>query len=250
MYNTAFYHGTIRNTVVAFGNLWNGMQVRRFNQDGSILQSIDVPLSYSGREKWVQHLTGNPDLLKSTSITLPRMAFEVLGFKYDAARKLNSLNMVSKPISGSSNAATARMPVPYNIDFALYVAAKTIEDSLQMVEQILPYFAPHYNMTVNSIPELGLVEDVPVILNTTDNDDNYMAEWIEERIIVNTFRFTAKVNLYGPVSNSAVIKKTNVTVHTNIQGNPITGEHYYAAVNPLTANKTDVYTIDSLWSDI
>jgi hypothetical protein len=251
VFNTTFSHGTIRNTVVAFGNLFNGLKIRRYNPNGSTLAEIDVPLAYSAREKWVTALTGNPDLMKSTSITLPRMAFEILGYTYDTTRKLNSMNKISTPITATSTKAMAYAPVPYNVDFGLYVASKTIEDGLQMLEQILPHFAPHYNMTVNTMPLLGLVEDIPVVLNTTDNQDNYMSEWVDERLIVYTLRFTAKINLYGSVTNTGVIKKLDVNVHTNIQGAAVsTGEKYHAQVNPLTANKTDVHTIDELWSNI
>jgi hypothetical protein len=251
LFNTTFSHGTIRNTVVAFGALFNGLKVRRFNSNGTTQAEIDVPLAYSAREKWVSALTGNPDLLKSTSITLPRMAFEIVGYRYDATRKLNSTNKISTPVTATNTRAMAYAPVPYNLDFALYVASKTIEDGLQMLEQILPYFAPHYNMTVNTMPSLNLVEDIPVVLHQADNEDNYMAEWINERLIVYTLKFTAKVNLYGSVTNVGVIKKMDIKLHTNLQGAVVsTGENYHAQVNPLTANKGDVHTIDELWSSI
>ena len=41
------------------------------------------------------------------------------------------------------------MPVPYNMAFELSIMAKLNDDALQIVEQILPYFQPAYNLTVN-----------------------------------------------------------------------------------------------------
>lgn len=250
MFNTTFNHGTIRKTVVAFGNLFNGLKIQRFNPNGSVLQEIDVPLAYSAREKWVTRISGNPDLLKSTSITLPRMAFEVLSYKYDPTRKLNSNNKVIN--CGTGNRGTSVFaPVPYNIEFGLYLASKTIEDSLAMLEQILPYFSPHYNLTVNTITELNLSEDIPIVLNGTNSDDNYLSEWIEERLLINTLNFTAKVNLFGPIATGqSVIKEVDVNFLTNAVGNTSSGENYNAIVNPRTAAKNEPHTIDETWSSI
>jgi hypothetical protein len=252
MFNSTFNHRAIRNTVVSFGSLFNGLKVTRTNPDGSTLQELDVPLAYSAKEKWVTRLTGNPDLLRSTSITLPRMGFEMTGIRYDPARKLNSNNRFTNIVAGNpSTLNSAFAPVPYNVEFALYLAAKTIEDSLQMLEQILPYFTPHYNISVNTLPELGIVQDIPVILNTTDSTDNYETDWQEERLIFQTLRFTAKINLFGPItSGGAVIKKTDtINLYASLNGT-IPDARFYSAVNPQSANKTDVFTIDELWQDI
>ena len=46
---------------------------------------------------------------------------------------------------------TQYMPVPYNLDFELYILAKNQDDGLQIVEQILPYFQPEYNVTITPV---------------------------------------------------------------------------------------------------
>ena len=38
------------------------------------------------------------------------------------------------------------MPVPYNLGFELAIISKNQEDGLQILEQILPFFQPHYNL--------------------------------------------------------------------------------------------------------
>ncbi len=254
MFNTTFSHNTIRNTVASFGSLFNGLKISRKNPNGTELQLVDVPLAYSAREKWVTRMNGNTDLLKSTSITLPRMAFEMTGVHYDPSRKLNSGNRFTNIVAGNPTTLNSSFsPVPYNITFELYLAAKTIEDSLQMLEQILPYFTPHYNVSVNMLPELGIVQDIPIILNNVHSEDNYETDWKEERIIMQTLSFTAKINLFGPVlGGGAVIKKTDkINLYTNLQGIATLPEMtYYSAVNPLTANETDTHTIIEMWEDV
>ena len=251
MFNSTFSHNTIRNTTIAFGALFNGLKIRRHSSNGNILAELDIPLAYSAREKWVAKLTGNPDLLRSTSITLPRMAFELVGMQYDSSRKLNSTNKFTNIVAGDTNTLhSAFSPVPYNLQFELYTVSKTIEDSLQMLEQILPYFSPSYNVSINTMPELGIIQDIPIILNEVHSNDNYEANWNEERLITNTLTFTAKINLFGPVSGIGVIKTSTVNCYTNLQGEPSACEQYVASVNPSTANKDGIYVIDEVWNDI
>lgn len=251
MFNTHFSNSTIRNCTIAFGALFNGLKIDRKDANNDVIQTIDIPLAYSARDRWVTRLSGDPDLQRSTSITLPRMAFELIDLRYDPERKLNSMNRFTNIVAGNPSALyAAYSPVPYNLIFELYTAAKTIEDSLQMLEQILPYFTPAYNISVNTMPQLGIVQDTPVVLNGITHNDNYEADWKEERLIMNTLTFTVKTNLFGPVTDPAVIKKVTVNNYTNIQGISSMNEKYYAEVNPLTANKTDTYTITESWTQI
>ena len=65
------------------------------------------------------------------------------------------------------------MPVPYNVEFQLYVMAKQSDDALQIVEQILPYFQPDYTVTINDNTDMGIKRDVPLVLNSVGYEDNY-----------------------------------------------------------------------------
>ena len=56
------------------------------------------------------------------------------------------------------------MPVPYNMQFELSVMTKLNDDALQIVEQILPYFQPAYNLTVELVEALQEKRDIPVVL--------------------------------------------------------------------------------------
>ena len=51
MFGEHFYHKQIRNTVIAFGTIFNNINIKRLDSSGNPLQNIKVPLSYSPREK-------------------------------------------------------------------------------------------------------------------------------------------------------------------------------------------------------
>ena len=125
MFGNTFGHGTIRKMVVYFGKLFNNITLNRYNSDGTLAQNMLVPLNYGPKEKFLARAQGNPELENEVAIQLPRMAFEMSGFQYDATRKLNSINKISiqdPRLPGSMKYQYS--PVPYNVTFNLYIMVK------------------------------------------------------------------------------------------------------------------------------
>jgi hypothetical protein len=217
-----FYHGILRKTIIGFGALFSDIYIDRKQGDsvkGETIQRLQVPLSYAPKEKWVVRLDSDPTLENHTYISLPRMSFEITGYNYDATRKTNRTQKIT---CGKNNETVSYMaaPVPYNIDISLYILTKTQEDAMQIVEQILPTFGPEYTLPIKAVPEMNIIQDVPVILNSISVQDDYDGDFQTRRFVTNTLTFTLKTNLYGAVSNSGVIKQVNTNIGVNeIGGN-------------------------------
>ena len=213
MFNT-YYHGTIRKYIVAFGTLFNDIHINRVNSNNETIQTMKVPLSYGPKEKFLARLEGDPELNRPFSMVLPRMAFELVNISYDPERKLNTLNRnVKQSSSNTSQLLYQYQPVPYNLGITLDIMAKNNDDATRIVEQILPYFTPQWNMTLNLVPDLGLNVDVPVILNTTSLQDTYEGDFINRRAIVWSLGFTLKAQLFGPVRKSGIIKRAYTNLY-------------------------------------
>ena len=241
MLGQQFYHETTRKVVVAFGTLFNGITLVRKDNSGTIQQSMTVPLAYGPRQKYLVRLADDPDLSKSTAVTLPRIGFEIAGISYDPARKLQRVQKFKK-VKGAkaSQLDTQYMPVPYNIDFELYILSKQSDDALQIVEQILPYFQPDYTVTINDNTDMGIKRDVPVILNSIAYEDDYQGDFASRRAIIYTLSFTAKFYLYGPVTSSKVIKTVQVDQYTDMPDqSPKREQRYSVTPNPTTADADD-----------
>ena len=209
MFST-FYHATTRKLVTAFGTLFNNIYIER--TDEGVTKKIKVPLSYSPKEKFIHRL--NLDIDKTMIQTvLPRMGFSITGISYDAERKKNSLNKRWKQEIGTNDEVTFQYryeDVPYNIDFELYIYTRNIDDGLQIVEQILPFFVPDFTITIkpkvldNSLEKV----DIPIILNQVIPNEVYNESFSEDTRVLNwDLQFTAKTNFYGPVRNSSSIIK-------------------------------------------
>lgn len=212
-FETPFYHESIRNTIVGFGYLFSGIKIARKNKKtGLIEQTVEVPIAYSQKEKWIHSIEGNPDGEKGIYTNLPRMGFEIVGYSYDSTRKLPRSNKVYC-IEGDSRKQVSA-PVPYNIDLSLYFATKTQEDGLQILEQILPAFSPDYTLTIMSVSEMNLKQDVPIVLNSVSVSDEYEGDLETRRFVTHELSFTAKINLFSGIQNVGLIKQVEVGMST------------------------------------
>ena len=232
-----FYNEATRNVVVAFGTLFNRVQIAKKDSSGNVTQTMKVPLAYGPKQKWLSRLQEDPNLNKKVAVTLPRLGFEISGIEYDTARKLNKIIKVKKKVDGVDydQLKSGFMPVPYNINFELYVMAKQSDDALQIVEQILPYFQPEYTVTMREVPELDIIRDVPIVLNSINYEDNYEGEFTSRRAIIYTMSFTAKYFLYGPITSTNVIRSVQVDQYTDMPVNSPKREQRYT-VAPEPAN--------------
>jgi hypothetical protein len=142
------------------------------------------------------------------------------------------------------------MPVPYNINFELAILAKNQDDSLQILEQILPYFQPSFNLTMNLIPDLGEKRDYPVTLTSVDYSDEYEGDYDTRRTLVYTLQFVAKTYLYGPVNDATgeVIKKVQVDYATEVDRTAPREVRYTVQPDPLTADPTDDFGFNEFTS--
>ena len=245
MFKDAQYHELIRKTVVAFGTLFNDLYVYRKNSTGKVIQKMKVPLAYGPKQKFLtridQDSSRSADNVRTTALTLPRIGFEMTTLQYDPARKLNRIQKFKKVKGADSKSLqNSYMPVPYNVGFSLFAMAKNSEDALQVVEQILPTFQPDYTITLNVMPTLEVVRDVPIVLNDVSYEDSYDGEFTERRVIMYTLNFTAKMYLYGPVSSQKVIKRVQVDQYTNTAVNEAKREQRLVVTpNPTTADADD-----------
>jgi len=245
MFKDAQYHELIRKTIVAFGTLFNDLYIYRRASTGKINQKMKVPLAYGPKQKFLaridQDSTRGADDVKSTALTLPRIGFELTGLTYDPSRKLNRIQKFKKVKGADTKSMTnVYMPVPYNVSFTLFTMAKNSEDALQIVEQILPMFQPDYTVSLNVMPSLDIVRDVPIILNDVTYEDSYDGTFTDRRVLMYTLSFTAKMYLYGPVTSTKVIKQVQVDQYTNTSTATAKREQRYVVTpNPTTADADD-----------
>ena len=213
MTSLAHYHKSIRKLTTAFASLFNNVVLIRYNPDGSENQRIIVPIEFGDKEKYTKRLEGDPELYKKIQILLPRMSYELNGFKYDSSRKLNTNNRNFAPGLTADSALAQYNPVPYDFGFSLTIYTRNIEDGNQILEQILPYFTPDYSLKLNLVPEMGISKTVPIVLESVqpmiDSDGMFNSE---VRTVMWTLTFNVKGFIFGAVKDVPIIKEANTNI--------------------------------------
>ena len=210
MLGSHFYNQIVRKNIIAFGTLFNNIEMKSTDPDtGEVLEAQKVPLAYGPKQKFLVRLTDTST--SKVSITLPRIYFEMTSVDYDSTRKTSPIQKYKTIINDNGSEVRVQyVPVPYNIGFELGIIAKSQDDALQILEQILPYFQPSFSITLNMIPDMNEKRDVAIILNSVQYDDAWDDNFLDRRYITWTLSFTCKSYIYGPFDQAGVIKKAIV----------------------------------------
>ena len=232
MLGNYFYHEIIRKTVIAFGTLFNDIHVRHDDQAGNAISEIKVPVAYGPRQKFLARIQQQPELNKATQITLPRMSFEITSISYDSSRKAGITQTFKAPNKDNNDKLTkVFMPVPYNLGFELNILVKLQDDGLQILEQILPFFQPGFTLSIDLVKSIGEKRDVPMILNSINQQDDYEGDFATRRALIYTLSFTAKTFMFGHIAKTpeGLIRKVQLD--------------YYSDTNTRTAKREQRYTV-------
>jgi len=142
------------------------------------------------------------------------------------------------------------MPVPYNVTFELSIYSKLNDDALQIVEQILPFFQPSFNLTIDLIDSIGEKKDIPIVMDSIDMQDDYEGDFATRRALIYTLRFTAKTYLFGPIADSTdgLIRKVQVDLYSDTNTQTAKREMRYTVVpDPIDAEPGDDFGFTELW---
>lgn len=242
IFGKTFYHGTLRRYIIMFGNLFNEMTVDRFDANGNKIQTINLPIGYGPKQKWLARVDADPDLNRPLSITLPRLGFDLTAITYAPQRKLNTTHKISKGINiGGENTNTVYMPVPYDMNFSLYAMAKNAEDGVQILEQIVPFFTPDFTVTMNALQDMNIKYDIPIELLSVSADDSYEGDFETRRVQTWQFDFVVKGYLFGPINKNPYISKIKLTLNDDTQSD-VDFKKAWEAIYEADANTALGYT--------
>ena len=121
------------------------------------------------------------------------------------------------------------------------------DDSLQILEQILPYFQPHFNLTIDLVESIGEKRDIPIILESVSFQDDYEGNFDTRRALIHTLRFTAKTYLFGHIADSSdgLIRKVQVDMYSSTDRKTAKREMRYTVTPTSKVDRNDDGVIDN-----
>jgi hypothetical protein len=248
MFGGHFYHSKTKKAVALFGRLFNNIYVVRQNSSGAVISQLKVPLSYAPKQKYLERIRENPNLSEDqqVAIKLPRMSFEITSIAYDAQRQLAKVgNFTTTSSTGVvSNRQKFFTPVPYSINFQLNAYAKSQDDALQIVEQILPTFNPQYALTIKpfSTEFPTFKEDIQVIIQGVSFSDDFEGAVEQRRTIIYSLDFEMKLSYHGPIEDKSIIRDARAKlfdINAGLNDSDIGLETIVVTPNPTTVFGSD-----------
>lgn len=245
-----FYHRRVRSCVALFGSMFDNINILRTNSAGKVLSQVKVPLSYAPSRSFIERLeemSQGEEAERRVALKLPRMSFEIVSIAYDSQRQLPKLNHFTVS-DGNDRADKYYVGVPYTLSFQLSIYARSQDDALQVVEQILPYFAPQYTLSVKPFADLpDIKEDIPISLTSVDFQDDFEGPVEQRRTIIYNLTFDMRVNFYGPENSGPIIREVNTNINLIDTGGFI--ENIQVTPDPIDVSPDSDYGFSVLIND-
>lgn len=211
--NTQAY-STTRNYILAFSDLFREIFVVRYNENGTEWKYEEVPVIFPFTEKWIAYQRNrwatradmNLNYLFEISKTLPMISIGEFKFSKNLSKQHNKNEKML-----STNGSVMATPVSYTLSTKISIYTNLLDDNFQILEQIIPYFAPSYNINVN----VGLYsenESVPITLEDVGEVFPMDLEVEDKRLIITELSFSMDVNFYPDNLTDTNTYTKNLTV--------------------------------------
>jgi len=208
-----FYSAQIRKYLFAFADVFNGVQIAKYDQNGNISGYQTIPIIFPNQDKhftyYNQQINGststNPDVKIEVAQTLPSFSVKDLGFTLDIDRTRNKYDIVCEA-SKSSYLAT-----PIRVNLNLKFNFEKLDECWQVIEQLLPLFNPVFSINVNPIDEhFANNLSTPIFIESTSNLFSSDLSEETQRIQQYTFSIRMDIWLFGKINN-----QTDITTKIN-----------------------------------
>lgn len=229
MFSQTYYWALIRTYIIYFGSLFKDIYINRFDANNNFVETMQIPLSYGPKEKFLARVNADPKLDRTIAIDLPRLAFEHTAFQYDGDRKLNTIGINVNRMNESDKIFYQYNPVPYNIYFSLYLMVRNAEDGAKILEQILPYFTPEWTASLNLISAntMNIQRDIPIVIQSVTSEDTYdQGDFTKRRTLTWTLNFEMQTYFFGPALEGQLIKNIYINMHQVEPGYDVTTNTY------------------------
>lgn len=212
-----YYWESFKKYIYAFYSTIDDISIDRFDDSKSIVKTIEVPITYAGKQK-VFYVLNQKNSQYNNQVNIqqvyPRIAFMITDVMRDAIRNTSVLNEIDYTDNENQTYKYTYSGNPYDFNIRLSIITKNLDDLFQIIEQIAVKFRPSKNVTVNELPELNIQRDIPVTLNNIALDYQDMLAEEEDRIIAATMDFTLKGWLYLPILEGKLIETINNNYRT------------------------------------
>lgn len=201
-----FYNSSFRRYILLMGDLFSRIEVER--RRGDVTKWQRVPVTYASKEHFIEKLhskfsvNDNNNVAKIDTI-LPRINLHMVDISYNAQKQTAMLARSIMQNQGNPNQLVSQYnPVSYKMIFELSIHTRHQNDMYQIVEQILPYFRPHFTTTIKEFNGSDLVidRDINISIQSVAVDESIEGDKTSMRRIEWSLMFEVDGWIYPPIA--------------------------------------------------
>lgn len=219
-----FYNKSLRKLVVGFGSLFNNIVVQHANPDNiNSPIPIRVPITYAPQEKFIRRLLEPSSITDGTRIEtqLPKLSYIITSINPDNGRRRNKFSPISSYTTVNDECISTAgeqilEQVPVNVQFSLFIYTRHIDDTLQIFEQIIPYFNPDHTITMALNDVQGDVK-IPITMVGNNLSERFDGDFSNRRINISSITFVAKSYIYGKERSFSNINPNLIDVNLDLE---------------------------------
>lgn len=209
-----YNNGNLRKLVVAFGSLFSNIYVTHDDPAGGPDIEIRVPITYAPQEKFIQRYLNPSSITDGTRIEnqLPRLSYIITSVVPDPSRRRNRFTpSLGQTASCEPNGNVMYNEIPVNVNFNLYIYTRHTDDTMQIVEQIMPYFVPDHVLKIDMNSVHQNVQ-IPLVMGSNNLTERYDGDFSNRRINISSFNFVAKSYIFGKIVSASTIDTSGITL--------------------------------------
>lgn len=189
------------------GDLFSNIKVARTREDVGV-KYIRVPISYASKEHFMMQINKltaiqSTDNKAKIETILPRMNLHLVDIMYNPSFKTSQQNRLTATNGNSNKTVSQYSPSPVKLMFELGIFTRHQDDMFQIVEQIMPYFQPHFNTTITELfdNDVKFDRDIKIVLQSVSPDEQLEGDNLSRRRLEWSIMFELNGWLYPPVAN-------------------------------------------------
>jgi len=221
-----------RKVITAFMEFFSNISIQKYQMDdqGAItpLKRVRVPVMWASAEKYLQQLRSGTNLrvfdpeeraMRPLEIerALPRMGVMLTSMDYDAMRHIPKTSRISDYNSNTGTSTSIEnvyAPVPYNLMVDVSIIAKHLNEALEILEQIIPYFSPSMSIDVKVLDDRE-ADSIPVVLQSIATDFYDEISETDDRFFIFLLTFNIKANYYLPKRIDSTVDNIQASLYAD-----------------------------------
>lgn len=241
-----YFPNILRKVNLAMLGLFSGIQVAKQDPQRNNILFRRVPIRFANRQKFIPLLTANQEgNLTFFYQNLPIMGLMINNMSYTPNKVRGGFNAPIYKWFDDLNRANKTMysGTPYTINYKLGILSLHMKEMSMILEQILPWFNPYRNITIQEwdfLPEL--TRDLKVTLkNTTPSFADEIAE-SQIKHVEFSMELDVECMMYLPIPINELIK------YVHVDYNMLDPQTLASTIYSVSGNSIDNYIVTEDYS--